>query len=106
MAQATISRESFMAFSDLLDSDDLVFLDTPNLPEFLDADDDKIISLDQRYQGRLDLLSFDFYGTTKYWWVIAYVNGITQVPTEVMVGRVIRLPTNARVVDFLNRALS
>ena len=108
MANATISRNSFMAFSDLLEDTDegLVFLDTPDLPEFLPADDDVIIQLDHRYQGRLDLLSFDFYGTTDYWWVIAYINDIDQAPTQVMVSRDIRMPTQARIVDFLNRALA
>ena len=105
MATVKVNKNSFLSFADLLEvTTGETFFDTPHFPEFLAADDDKIITLTQRYQGRLDLLSFDYYGTVDYWWVIAYINDIRQIPTELNIGRELRMPTATRIVDFLEKA--
>lgn len=47
--------------------------------------------VDESRQNRLDLISYDYYGTPSYAWVIAYVNGIEDGYT-VLGGRVLKLP--------------
>lgn len=48
-------------------------------------------------QGRLDLVSYKYYGTTRLWWVIAMVNGIPN-PSELEPGIVLRIPP----IDIVN----
>lgn len=43
---------------------------------------------------RLDLLSNQYYGDTKYWWVIAVANNINDGTLYIEEGRQIRIPTN------------
>ena len=43
--------------------------------------------------NRLDLISYDYYGTTSYSWVIAYVNGIQDGYT-VFEGQILMIPKN------------
>lgn len=35
---------------------------------------DVLVKLDKKYEFRPDLLSYDNYGTSKYWWVFAVRN--------------------------------
>ena len=44
-------------------------------------------------ENRLDLISYRFYNTTSYAWVIAYVNGISDSYT-VYEGQTLIIPTN------------
>jgi len=43
---------------------------------------------------RLDLLSFDFYGDTDFWWVIASANALTGDSLYLEPGSQIRIPSN------------
>ena len=45
-----------------------------------------------REGDRLDLLSFEFYNTISYWWVIAEANGIGKGTTVIEPGMQIRIP--------------
>ena len=42
--------------------------------ELTPSDDDDLISITDRYIERPDMLSFDLYGTTRYWWVFMVRN--------------------------------
>ena len=42
--------------------------------------------------GRLDLISYRFYRTPNYWWVIALVNNIKNQFTDVVVGATLVIP--------------
>jgi len=37
------------------------------------------IIVDSSFAGRLDLLSYKYYGTVDYWWAIMYYNNITDI---------------------------
>lgn len=62
------------------------YSDTPQLSQYVDYLDvwsprvvlpdptDMMISIDTRYIGRPDLLSYDLYGTPGLWWVFASRN--------------------------------
>lgn len=43
---------------------------------------------------RLDLLAFDFYGDTSYWWVIASANALSGDSLYLEPGAQIRIPAN------------
>ncbi len=53
------------------------YLDLAKLPtasELLDGRLPEYITVDPRYEHRMDLLSYSLYGNSKYWWVIALLN--------------------------------
>jgi hypothetical protein len=43
---------------------------------------------------RLDLLSYQFYGTVDYWWIIAHANSIGKGSLSLEEGTVVRIPAN------------
>jgi len=45
-----------------------------NLPTIPKYKDDVLITINATYEYRPDLLSYDLYGTTGYWWVFAARN--------------------------------
>lgn len=51
-------------------------------------------------ERRLDLISSLFYGTTRLWWVIASVNGLTDPLAGVAHGSQIRIPRKERLADL------
>lgn len=55
---------------------------------------DKIVTINQRYEGRPDLLSYDEYGTPSYWWVFAIRNPDTIIDpvNDFKAGRDIYIP--------------
>ena len=59
--------------------------------------DDLVYVVDQKFAGRLDLISALYLGEPRYWWVIAQYNNILDPYAEVMTRRVIYIPTIARV---------
>ena len=55
---------------------------------------DKYLTVDTHYANRLDLVSYDYYGTVNYWYIIAIASNIHN-PLDVPIGTVLRLPTLA-----------
>ena len=52
----------------------LQYLDFWNSPVLLASNSDTVYDVTTKYQNRPDLLSYDIYGTTGYWWVFAMRN--------------------------------
>lgn len=65
------------------------------------ADDDQLVEVTQGWEGRLDLLSADFYGTPELWWVLAEANQMIDPLGEVRLGAQIRVPRLDRVFNLL-----
>jgi hypothetical protein len=65
------------------------------------ADDDNYVRLESRHTNRLDVLSFDLYGTPKLGWVIMRLNmdTIKDPIRDVKEGLVLRVPTNDRILE-------
>lgn len=65
--------------------------------------DDLLITLEAKYDGRPDLLSYDLYGTPRLWWVFAVRNmDILIDPVEDMkAGTTIYAPAKDRIVDMI-----
>ena len=51
---------------------------------------------------RLDLVSYRAYGTSKYWWAIAYVNHIANPFEDLELGTNLRIPKLGAVVAALS----
>lgn len=61
-------------------------------------------TVENKYEGRLDLIAYAFYDDPKLWWVIAQFNNILDPITEVVPGAVLIIPIKDRVMsEFLNR---
>lgn len=99
---AIIAKTSFLNFANIYQyTDGTVFFDTPDFPDFPTNDKDKYITIDESYVGRLDLVAFDKYKDPELWWVLALVNNLDQVPTQVTLGLVLRVPSPASVRSYL-----
>jgi len=61
----------------------------PDIP--VSNEDDYVITV---LGDRLDLLAFDFYGDTSYWWVIASANALPGDSLYLEPGMQLRIPVN------------
>lgn len=63
-------------------------------------------TVENKYEGRLDLIAYAFYGEPKLWWVIGQYNNILDPISEIIAGRVLLIPTKDRVMtEILNKKL-
>lgn len=65
----------------------------PNIP--YSNDDDYVITV---LGDRLDLLAFDFYGDTSFWWVIASANALPGDSLYLEPGMQLRIPVNLAAI--------
>ena len=63
---------------------------------------DMIIEVTQAMSGRLDLLSYELYGTSDLWWVICDLNQIVDPMTEANTGAQLRVPRRDRLFSVLS----
>jgi hypothetical protein len=68
-------------------------------------DTDRTYTVELKAVGRLDLLAAAYLDDSALWWVIAQYNAILDPVSEIVVGRVLRIPTKERVQTFLNGKL-
>jgi len=62
--------------------------------------------VENKYEGRLDLLAYAFYGDPKLWWLIGQYNNILDPITEIIPGTVLIIPIKDRVMlDMLNKKI-
>jgi len=101
---ALIPNKSWLRFPDYYIFDGIEFFDTPDFPEFPLSDNDTIITIDQTYLGRLDLIAYDYYGDVNLWWVIALVNDLMLLPTSMYVGMKLRIPVSDSISIYLSKA--
>lgn len=66
-----------------------------------DASGDRIVNVSRAYEYRLDLISYEFYGTPKLWWIIALANNQDNVLAWPKAGDVIKVPADATVNRYL-----
>lgn len=55
------------------------------------SDSDTYYTVPMEYENRLDIIANKYYGTAKYWWVIALANYIID-PFDVPAGTQLRIP--------------
>jgi hypothetical protein len=93
----TLSRYNKIAFlltkRDPFSSSDPVAIqeswDPPTIPVL---PNDHYVQVLPEWENRPDLISLEFYGTEQLYWVIAYVNGMTDPFAETYIGRRLRIP--------------
>lgn len=62
---------------------------------------DIVYAVENIYTGRLDLIASVFYNEPRWWWIIAQYNNILDPFSEILPGRLLRIPTKNRVTDML-----
>lgn len=67
--------------------------------------DDSTYVVDKKFEGRLDLITTLYLGEPRYWWVVSQYNNILDPYAEIVPGRVLFIPTIARVNLILNGKL-
>jgi hypothetical protein len=77
----------------------LPYLDFWNTPVITPDQNDTLFTVTAGYQHRPDLLSYDIYGTTGYWWVFAIRNpDVIQDPIyDLVTGLNIYLPVKTNL---------
>jgi hypothetical protein len=89
----TIRKNSRLKFADLVTVEGIEFWDTLILTDkLLEAREDDIIHEVKMYD-RIDNLAFQYYNDPILWWVIAVANDIEIVPTQLLEGDLIRIPS-------------
>jgi hypothetical protein len=103
---AFVPGKSWINFCDYYTYEGLEFFDTPDFPEFPKSDGDQIITIDSKYEGRIDLLAFDYLGDVEYWWFIALLNDLRILPNDLNIGKEIRIPAMDSITAYMNKAKS
>lgn len=65
--------------------------------EFEQDPSDIVYTVENFYEGRLDLISSVFYNEPRWWWVLAQYNNILNPFSEVVAGRVLLIPSKSRL---------
>lgn len=68
-----------------------IFLESINQDTIEENDSDLYITVDNISTNRLDILAYNYYGYSTYWWVIALANNIID-PFDIPLGTVLRIP--------------
>lgn len=60
---------------------------------------DVLYTVPQAGEGRLDLISQQFYGTPELWWAVALVNNLVDPLIGFLAGQTIRIPQKTRLAS-------
>jgi hypothetical protein len=101
---AFVPSKSWLNFPDYYSMDGIEFFDTPDFPVFPTSKNDQIITIDQKYLGRLDMIANDYYNDVNLWWVIALVNNIELIPESMFIGMTLVIPAQDSVSAYLTKA--
>lgn len=79
------------------------FLDIAVLPKIPAQRDDVMITINQTYQNRPDLLAYDLYGNQGLWWVFAIrnPNAIQDPVFDMKIGKRIFIPSKTTLNSVL-----
>lgn len=90
------------------------YANTPDVDFYLDlwvtknvevSVNDQLMEVEPRYHLRPDMMSYDLYGTPKYWWIFAILNKDKLVDpiNDFVSGITVYVPTRDRIeAEFLN----
>lgn len=81
------------------------YLETYNQTVVPEKDNDIYHIVKVSEEGRLDIISQNYYGTPTYWWAIALANNFID-PFTVNSGTLVRIPRITDLVDPENEILS
>lgn len=95
----SLSSKSRLRFKEFLSIYDVEFWELDALPTIPESPADYYYYVTM--QDRIDLLATRFYGDPNLWWVIAAANNLDILPTNLVEGTTIRIPSPAYVNDTL-----
>ena len=70
----------------------------PTVPKF-----ESDLYIEVTTTDRLDLISYKYYGTIHYWWLIANANGVGKGTLAIQEGGILRIPSNPQSVSAYSR---
>lgn len=70
------------------------------IPDIPKSDQDIFYTVTAGKANRLELISYNQYGTTELWWVIATVNDISDPFVEAVPGTVLRVPALSELYSY------
>lgn len=97
--QTSLSPESRVQFSYVQTKDSFEWFSEPVYPEIEQADDDVFVEV--THDTTLDMLALKHLGSVERWWVIAVLNGLELIPSDMYVGQKLRVPAKRRIDVFL-----
>ncbi len=53
--------------------------------------------------GRLDLMSYTYYGSPHYWWIIAYANRLLNPVRDMVPGMLLKIPPREVIDRYIQR---
>lgn len=65
--------------------------ETYNVKNIPTTNSDRYVTVDRHNENRIDVISFEMYGSSLYWWVIALANNIVD-PFIIPLGSILRIP--------------
>lgn len=73
-------------------------------PEILILGTEPSFTVPPHMEGRIELVSYSFYGTVDLWWAIALVNDILCPIRDLVAGTNLIIPDRGQINDALQRA--
>lgn len=77
------------------------YLETYNDVKIKESSDDIYHVVTMQEEGRLDIISNNYYSTPNYWWAIALANNIID-PFSIVSGNLLRIPSLMSISDPYN----
>jgi hypothetical protein len=84
-----ISR--YRIYRQIIDDNNDIYLETTNQVKIDDSKYDKYHEVEKSEENRLDIISYKYYNTPEYYWIIAMANNIVD-PFVIKAGDVLRIP--------------
>ena len=67
--------------------------------EVFKSDKDILYTIPIEHNYRPDLIANKFFGNSKLFWILVYINEINNSPEGFYTGRIIRVPRNERIME-------
>jgi len=85
----------------LLNANRVPVMETWEMDEIEESEDDTYFEVTAEYAHRPDLISQIFYGSEQLYWVIAFVNLLTEPFAQTVVGKRLRIPSRENVFQAI-----
>lgn len=76
-------------------------LDYNYIRSYLISDNDTYYKIPLIHQYRPDLISYYFYNTVNFQWILTYINDINDSPEGYTINRLLRIPPKDRLLQIL-----
>lgn len=94
-----LSRYNGLRF--LLNANRIPVQETWEMDKIEENEDDSYFEVTREFAHRPDLISLEFYGTEQLYWVIAFVNKLTEPFAQTHVGLRLRVPSRETVFQTI-----